>query len=76
MWIGEKDEKEIFLEEPKMKMLTSFEYLGITFSKKGIDANKHIARLCSNARKIYFTLQRKGFNGLGFYTNLYAAPFP
>ena len=69
VWTGEKDEKEIFLEETKMKMVASFEYLGITFSKKGIDANKHIERLCCNARKIYFTLQRIGFNGQGFSTN-------
>jgi hypothetical protein len=42
--------KDLFLEQTKIEV-DFFEYLGITFSKKGIDANKHVAILCSNARK-------------------------
>jgi hypothetical protein len=69
VWIGESHEQEVFIGGVTIRRVESFEYLGITFGKKGIDSGKHIARLCGNARKIFFVLKRIGMNATGFSTN-------
>ena len=72
VWVGEQCEKGLRMDSTFLKGVESFEYLGITFDKKGINVKKQVSRMCSNARKSHFILKRIGFNGQGFLidTNL------
>ena len=69
LWVGEQCEKGLWMDGTRLKRVESFEYLGITFDKKGINVKKQVSRMCSNARKTHFILKRIGFNGQGFSIN-------
>lgn len=69
VWIGEHHENSLTIEETRLRRVNTFEYLGVSFDKKGINAKAQISRTISNARKIYFVLKRIGFSGHGFSIN-------